>query len=158
MCVEWGVSIPKACRALCFDTSNYHYKSRRTDQAAIERRIKEICVTQVRYGYQRVHVLLRREIRASNTKKTRRIYTELGLHLRNCHRDLAHVQPCPGLNQVGTIGALYMVSLNAIGTVDGADLNRGALDIVPGRVEIIELVVEHLTAHREPAGDQVVEA
>ena len=39
----------------------YHYKSQRTDQAAVERRIKEIAETRVRYGYRRVHVLLRRE-------------------------------------------------------------------------------------------------
>ena len=43
MCVDWGVSIRKACGAICFDTSSYHYKSRRTHQAAVERRIKEIC-------------------------------------------------------------------------------------------------------------------
>ena len=61
MCVDWGVSIRKACGAICFDTSSYHYKSRRTDQAAVESRIKEIAETRVRYGYRRVHVLLRRE-------------------------------------------------------------------------------------------------
>jgi hypothetical protein len=42
------------------DTSTYHYKSRRPGQAALEQRIKEICQTRVRYGYRRVHVLLRR--------------------------------------------------------------------------------------------------
>lgn len=56
-----GVSIRRACGAIFFDTSSYHYKSRRTDQAAVERRIKEICETRVRYGYRRVHVFLRRE-------------------------------------------------------------------------------------------------
>ena len=50
MCVDWGVSIRKACGAICFDTSTYHYKSRRTDQAAVERRIKEIAETRVRYA------------------------------------------------------------------------------------------------------------
>ena len=44
-----------------FDTSSYHYKSRRPGQAVLEHRIKEICQTRVRYGYRRVHVLLRRE-------------------------------------------------------------------------------------------------
>lgn len=43
------------------DTSTYHYKSRRREQAGIEARIREICETRVRYGYRRVHVLLRRE-------------------------------------------------------------------------------------------------
>ena len=35
----------------------------------------------VRYGYRRVHVLLRREGWIVNQKKTRRIYRELGLQL-----------------------------------------------------------------------------
>ena len=85
MCVGWGVSIRRACGALCFDTSSYHYKSRRTDQAAVERRIREISETGVRYGHRRVHVVMRREGWTINIKKTRRIYNELGLQLRNKH-------------------------------------------------------------------------
>ena len=38
-----------------------YYKARRREQAGLEARIKEICATRVRYGYRRVHVLLRRE-------------------------------------------------------------------------------------------------
>jgi putative transposase len=37
----------------------------------------------VRYGYRRVHVLLRSKGWCINQKKTRRIYRELGLQLRN---------------------------------------------------------------------------
>lgn len=85
MLADWGISIRRACRALKFDTSTYHYKSRRTGQAGLELRIKEICETRVRYGYRRVHVLLRREGWMINMKKTRRIYNELGLQLRNKH-------------------------------------------------------------------------
>jgi putative transposase len=65
-----------------FDTSSYHYKSRRPDQAGLEARIKEICATRVRYGYRRVHVLLCRDGWNINVKKTYRIYNELGLQLR----------------------------------------------------------------------------
>ena len=83
MLADWGVSIRRACKVLAFDTSTYHYKSRRHGQAALERRIKEICETRVRYGYRRVHVLLRRDGWMINMKKTRRIYNELGLQLRN---------------------------------------------------------------------------
>jgi len=85
MCSDWAVSIQAACGAMTFDCSTFHYKSRRTDQAAVDRRIKEICETRVRYGYRRVHVLLRREGWEINMKKTRRIYNELGLQLRNKH-------------------------------------------------------------------------
>lgn len=60
-CDEWNVSIRRACRVLEFDTSTYHYKSRRGDQAGIEARSKNICAIRVRYGYRRVHVMLTRE-------------------------------------------------------------------------------------------------
>jgi putative transposase len=65
------------------DTSSFHYKSRRPDQAGLEARIKAICETRVRYGYRRVHVLLQREGWRTNIKKTHRIYNALGLQLRN---------------------------------------------------------------------------
>ena len=65
------------------DTSSYHYRSRRPDQAGLEARIKAICETRVRYGYRRVHVLLQREGWRINIKKTHRIYKALGLQLRN---------------------------------------------------------------------------
>lgn len=85
MLVDWGVSIQRACLALRFDTLSYHYKSRRTEQAGIERPIREICETRVCYGYRRIHVLLRREGWQVNIQKTLRIYNELGLQLRNKH-------------------------------------------------------------------------
>jgi putative transposase len=77
------VSIRRACRLIRFDPRTYRYKFRRPDQAAIEQRIKEICQTRVRFGYRRVHVLLRREGWDLNAKKTYRIYKELGMQLRN---------------------------------------------------------------------------
>ena len=49
----------------------------------LEARIKEICETRVRYGYRRVHVLLRREGWDVNHKRVHRLYRELGLQLRN---------------------------------------------------------------------------
>lgn len=83
MCSDWAVSIRTACGAIGFDRSTFHYKSRRIDQAAVEKRIKEICETRVRYGYRRVHVLLDREGWGINIKKLYRIYNELGMKLRN---------------------------------------------------------------------------
>lgn len=80
---EWDVSIRWACQVLEFDTSTYHYRARRPDQAGIEACMRDICATRVRYGYRRVHVLLRREGWELNQKKTRRIYSELVLQLRN---------------------------------------------------------------------------
>ena len=80
---DWKVSIRRACRNLLFDPSSYRYKSRRVDQAALEKRIKEIGETRVRYGYRRIHTLLVREGWSVNHKRVRRIYNALGLQLRN---------------------------------------------------------------------------
>jgi putative transposase len=49
----------------------------------LKARIKEIAATRVRYGYRRVHVLLRREGWPVNAKRIYRLYKELGLQLRN---------------------------------------------------------------------------
>ena len=61
MCADWNVSIRRACRVLRFDTSTYHYKSRRRDQAGSRLGSRRSAQTRVRYGYRRVHVMLRRE-------------------------------------------------------------------------------------------------
>jgi putative transposase len=79
----WKVSIRRACRVLRTETSTYHYKGRRRSQARLIKRIKEIAETRVRYGYRRIHVLLRREGFAVNAKRVYRLYKELGLQLRN---------------------------------------------------------------------------
>lgn len=63
VCGEWQVSIRRACAALEFDRSTYHYKTRRSGQAALERWIKEIRQVRVRYGHRRATV---RTIRVSS--------------------------------------------------------------------------------------------
>lgn len=77
------MSIRRACLALPVERSTYHYRSRRTGQAVLMKRIKEIAETRVRYGYRRIHVLLRREGWEVNAKRVCRLYREMGLQLRN---------------------------------------------------------------------------
>jgi putative transposase len=77
------VSIRRACRVLEADPKMYRYKSRRGDQAELKERIKSIAETRVRYGYRRIHVLLRREGWLINEKRVHRLYRELGLQLRH---------------------------------------------------------------------------
>ena len=56
---------------------------KRRPQAVLSKRIKEIAETRVRYGYRRIHVLLRREGWQVNAKCVWRLYREMGLQLRN---------------------------------------------------------------------------
>ena len=68
--------------------STSHYRSRcpedrRAGQAQLTGRIKEIAATHVRYGYRRIHVLLRREGWQVDAKRVYRLYREMGLQLRN---------------------------------------------------------------------------
>ncbi|ORE91080.1 integrase catalytic subunit [Stappia sp. 22II-S9-Z10] len=83
MRADWSVSIRRACAAIRFDPKTYRYASRRPGQAALEKRIREICETRVRFGYRRVHVLLRREGWNVNAKRIYRLYKEMGMQLRN---------------------------------------------------------------------------
>ena len=58
---HYGVSERRACRVVGQPRSVQWYRSRRPLQDALKRRIKAIAEVRVRYGYKRIHVLLRRE-------------------------------------------------------------------------------------------------
>jgi len=79
----YQVSIRRACGVLQANRGNYYYQSRKSEQAALRSEIKEIASTRVRYGYRRIHTLLRREGWQVNHKRVYRLYCEEGLQLRN---------------------------------------------------------------------------
>ena len=79
----WLVSARRACAMLRAGRSSYQYRSRRPSQAVLKKRIREIVETRVRYGYRRIHVLLRREGWRVNAKRVYRLNCEEGLQLRN---------------------------------------------------------------------------
>ncbi len=62
---EWAVSIRRACGLLMLDPKSFRYRSRRPDQAGLEKRIREICETRVRYGYKPPISLVNRDGAAS---------------------------------------------------------------------------------------------
>jgi len=80
---DWKVSIRRACSVLKVDRSLYVYKSRRGEQAELKLKIKDICQTRVRYGYRRVHILIKREGWSVNPKRIYRLYKEMDLQLCN---------------------------------------------------------------------------
>jgi putative transposase len=62
----------------------YTIHSRRT--GLFRMKIKEIAVVSIRYGYRRIHVLLKREGWQINSKRVYRLYKLEGLNLRNRSR------------------------------------------------------------------------
>jgi putative transposase len=58
----YGVSERRACRTTGFQRSSQRYRVRRDPQTALRQRLKELAAARVRYGYQRLHALLRREL------------------------------------------------------------------------------------------------
>ena len=58
-----------ACQTLDVDRSPVRYRSRRPDDAPIRTRLREIAAVRRRFGYRRLHILLRREGLQLNHKK-----------------------------------------------------------------------------------------
>ena len=63
-------------------SSVYYYHPHRRDDTALRMRLIELSNIRVRYGIERLHVLLRREGWKDNQKRVYRIYCEEGLNLR----------------------------------------------------------------------------
>lgn len=78
----YRVSIRRATAVLQLRQATYFYHPSPRDDRAERRRIREIAETRIRYGVERIHVLLRRKGWLINHKKTHRIYCEEGLNLR----------------------------------------------------------------------------
>jgi putative transposase len=62
--------------------SSWHYRARRSDQAALRMRLRELAGARVRYGYRRLHILLRREGWEVNHKRVYRLYCQEQLSVR----------------------------------------------------------------------------
>jgi putative transposase len=79
---DYRVTERRACGVITISRSVFRYRSIRDGQAALRMRINEIAAVRVRYGYKRIHVLLRREGWPINHKRVYRLYCEEGLNLR----------------------------------------------------------------------------
>ena len=78
----YGVSQRRACRTIGADRASIRYLSRRGDDAALRTRLRELAALRRRFGYRRLHVLLRQEGSRVNHKKLRRLYAEERLQVR----------------------------------------------------------------------------
>jgi putative transposase len=78
----FSVSQRRACTVIGMDRSSVRYRHRRPDDAAIRERLRELAAARRRFGYRRLHVLLKREGTLMNHKKLRRLYSEERLQVR----------------------------------------------------------------------------
>ncbi len=79
---EKSYSQRRACALAGIDPRVYRRESKRPKDTGIRARIKELASERRRFGYRRLHILLKREGREVNRKKLYRLYREEGLTVR----------------------------------------------------------------------------
>jgi putative transposase len=77
-----GMSERRACRVIDADRMSVRYCSVRDDDAALREKLRDLANQRRRFGYRRLHILLRWEGVMINRKKTQRLYREEGLAVR----------------------------------------------------------------------------
>lgn len=83
---ERSFGVTRACGLVGISRSLHRYRSRRPECASLRARIEELAAVKRRYGYRRIHILLRREGWQVNRKRTYRLYREAGLAVRRRKR------------------------------------------------------------------------
>ena len=81
-----GLSERRACRLAELNLSTWQYAPRRQEPSELRERLHELAGERRRFGYRRLHVLLRREGWQVNHKAVHRIYVEEGLQVRKRKR------------------------------------------------------------------------
>lgn len=74
----FAISARRACRLVNLSRSRWQYRSQRSDDAGLRARLRELAAAKPRWGYQQLHILLRREGHRVNHKKVLRLYREKG--------------------------------------------------------------------------------
>ena len=78
----YEMSERRACRVIGADRASVRYQATRPDDGPLRERLKALAQERRRFGYRRLHVLLRREGRVVNKKRVQRIYREERLTVR----------------------------------------------------------------------------
>jgi putative transposase len=100
---QYAFSQRRACGLMRLAVSSYRYQSRRSDEP-LRTRLVELAREKPRFGYRRLHVLLRRSGEAVNHKRVHRVYSEAGLAIRrkkrkHCVRAGQPLRACTAANQ-----------------------------------------------------------
>nr|WP_233231572.1 IS3 family transposase [Tichowtungia aerotolerans] len=98
-CDAYGLSGRRACGLFELSRTTFFYKAKPRDDEALRLRIKELAAKRVRFGYRRIHVLLRREGWEINHKRVYRVYMEENLAVRTKPRKKLANRPRVPLEQ-----------------------------------------------------------
>lgn len=90
----------RACRFTGLARSTYRYQPTRED-ATLRARLETLAVLKPRWGYRRLHWLLRREGWAVNRKRVQRVYRAAGLQVRRRKRKRVSVARVPRSRPLG---------------------------------------------------------
>ena len=93
--VDAGLSERRSCRLVGLERKTFRYRSRRPQRECLRGRLRELAEERVRWGYRRLHVLLRREGIQANHKAVYRLYREEGLAVRRRKRKRVSVPRRP---------------------------------------------------------------
>jgi len=77
-----GLSERRACSIVSADRTMIRYQSRRPPETELRVRLRELANERRRFGYRRLHILLRREGEPSCVNRIYRLYREEGLAVR----------------------------------------------------------------------------
>ena len=83
---DFGMSERRACRVLGFCRASARYEPRREASAELVAKLRELAAQRPRWGYRRLHILLKREGVTVNHKRIYRLYRAEGLAVRRKHR------------------------------------------------------------------------
>ena len=78
----YGMSERRACKTIGCCRMTIRYQTTRADDAGLRQRMRAIARERRRFGYRRLHVLLKREGHLVNHKKLFRLYREEKLAVR----------------------------------------------------------------------------
>jgi putative transposase len=92
---EFATSERHACELMSIPRSSCRYESRR-DDSVLRQQLIELAHEKPRFGYRRLHILLRRTGQCVNHKRVQRVYRAAGLCVRRIRRKrLTRTYACP---------------------------------------------------------------
>ena len=135
---EYAFSERRTCGLLMMAVSSYRYQARRSDEG-LRVRLVELAREKPRWGYRRLHVLLRNGGEAVNHKRVHRVYREAGLSIRrkkrkHCERSGQPLRTCTAANQEWALDFVHDAvesgrAIRVLSVVDGYTRECLALEV-----------------------------